>query len=131
MRYDCLTEVANYATAVEAELTRNILAEHGIEAVVDGADLGTFLSLVGSALGGVKVLVEKEDLNEARQIVLDQRELNNDLSPSWIAHLYSMFLLLRASTITGKFTNSGKRRFYFALAINILSPLLWLWMIFS
>ncbi len=239
MRYDNLTEVANCATTFEAELIRNILDEHGIWAVVDGADLETLLSYIGSALGGVKVLVEKEDLHEARQLVLSQREPNNDSSPGWychrcqeaiepgfdlcwscgqpreltnspivdspspieigtsaqignreeqdrhqlsssaaqnqstaepetqslstrqtsatseinsdaeemlirawrasifglfllpvILHLYSMFLLLRASAIAENFTDSGNRRFYATLVINVVAPILWIWMIF-
>ncbi len=38
-----------------------------------------------------------------------------------IAHLFSMYLLIRASMMTSKFSPAGTRRFYLAFAINVVA----------
>lgn len=225
-----LAQIASYASAVEADQMRAVLEEHGVTAFVDGAAAQTALSYVGSALGGVKLLVRATDAEKAIAIIdmlggssdlasgewfcgeceeivdagfdvcwscgkarsdverplpafaaahqaeavseldhhakidavdeTDEDRLNPYASPrdntpppkiaadedvlinpeaeaillrAWrasviglmlfplITHLYSMYLLIRASMLTTKFSPAGNRRFYSAFVLNMVA----------
>lgn len=64
-----LVEVANCANELEAEQLRGLLEEVGIAAFIDGAAVNTMMSHVGTALGGVRVLVESGHEQPARELV--------------------------------------------------------------
>jgi hypothetical protein len=57
------------ANAVEAEHLRALLEEQGVPAFIDGANANTTLWHVGTALGGVRVLVRESDSEEAAKIL--------------------------------------------------------------
>ncbi len=67
-------EIAACANAVEAEQIRNALDQHGVSAFIDGASANTALSYVGTALGGVRVLVERSDAARAIEVVEGLRD---------------------------------------------------------
>jgi hypothetical protein len=62
-------KIASFANASEADQVRSVLEENGISAFVDGANASTALSYVGSALGGVRVLVRAADAPRATEII--------------------------------------------------------------
>lgn len=76
------TEVASCATATEAHLLKGVLGAAGVEAVVADANLAQVQLLVGPSVTGVRVLVPRPALDEARQVVADYRagqfELESD-----------------------------------------------------
>ncbi len=74
-----LTVVSRHINAFEAHALRNRLENHGIPAMVEGADTHTMLSHIGPALGGVKVLVPNDRREEALAIL--QNEASGDASP--------------------------------------------------
>lgn len=66
-------EITACSNAMEAEQIRSILEEHGVSAFIDGANTNTALSYVGTALGGVRVLVPAADAEKAIEIVESAR----------------------------------------------------------
>ncbi|GIW99562.1 MAG: hypothetical protein KatS3mg111_2895 [Pirellulaceae bacterium] len=71
--------------AMSAYALRNRLEAAGIFAVVEGAESNITLSYVGSALGGVKVLVPQDQLTAARNILADRRDPSDDVPDhDWI-----------------------------------------------
>ncbi len=68
-------KIASFANAADADHLRVVLEEHGIRAFVDGGDLHTSLSYIGSALGGVHVIVRAEDAEQSVELV---RQFEND-----------------------------------------------------
>lgn len=61
-------KIASYANAADADHLKAVLQDHGIRAFVDGGDLQTSLSYIGSALGGVHVLVRSVDAEKAMEL---------------------------------------------------------------
>ncbi|MEW4563776.1 hypothetical protein AB1K70_14680 [Bremerella sp. JC770] len=61
-------KIASYANAADADHLKAVLQDHGIRAFVDGGDLQTSLSYIGSALGGVHVIVSSVDADKAIEI---------------------------------------------------------------
>jgi hypothetical protein len=76
-------EIAACANAVEAEQIRSVLDQHGVAAFVDGAAANTALSYVGTALGGVRVLVSATDAARAAEIVETGRDESNIMHSPW------------------------------------------------
>ncbi|MBA2117445.1 putative signal transducing protein [Bremerella alba] len=62
-------KIASYANAADADHLKAVLQDHGIRAFVDGGDLQTSLSYIGSALGGVHVIVRSVEAEKALDIV--------------------------------------------------------------
>jgi hypothetical protein len=225
-------QIKSCASAVEAEQIRSVLEEQGVPAFVDGANTNTLLSHVGTALGGVRVFVRADDVEEALEIIessggasdpwycgncREMIEANFDLcwscgnlrtdveqpfplvhgikhdlgeaaeqeaalpdlsgydaanpyaSPrapamatapiepageiseeaeamllrAWrasiigivflpfVLHLYSMYLLIRAASTTRAFTPQGEKRFYRAMAVNLLVGGTWGMILFT
>ncbi|PQO31175.1 hypothetical protein C5Y96_12550 [Blastopirellula marina] len=60
--------IASYANAADADHLKAVLQGHGIRAFVEGGDLQTSLSYIGSALGGVHVTVHSVDAEKAIEI---------------------------------------------------------------
>ncbi|MFN3150773.1 hypothetical protein [Bremerella sp.] len=61
-------KIASYANAADADHLKAVLQDHGIRAFVDGGDLQTSLSYIGSALGGVHVIVRSVDAEKALEV---------------------------------------------------------------
>lgn len=73
-----LIEIGSYPNAAQAEIVRLFLSDNGVEACVSGASSNTMLSYIGSALGGVRVLVRQADVAAATsvlELVLDSQQL--------------------------------------------------------
>jgi hypothetical protein len=67
-----LVAIKTFAYRHEAELAKNLLAEEGIESVVSADDLGSHrphLLFTGGKGGMAKLLVRKEDVQEAERIL--------------------------------------------------------------
>lgn len=58
-----------YATDFEAQQARSMLEAEGIQAYVEGSNAITTLSYVGSALGGVRLMVEKSEVERAERVL--------------------------------------------------------------
>jgi Putative prokaryotic signal transducing protein len=70
--------VASFWNTAEAQLAKNRLDEHGIRAFLSGEAVGMLLYYT-NAVGGVKLLVEEKDAEEARSLLTehaDSTELN-------------------------------------------------------
>ena len=76
-------EIAACANAVEAEQIRCVLEDNGVSAFIDGANANTALSFVGTALGGVRVLVRASDAERATEIVESARGGSDVSSAPW------------------------------------------------
>jgi len=76
-------EVANFATASEAEQLRSVLKENGVDAFVDGGTVITALSHMSIGLGGVKVLVRAADVPRAREIIDSLQEDSELTDAPW------------------------------------------------
>ncbi len=65
-----LVEIASYATEVEANHVKSVLAERGIKGFVDCGATNTMLSHVGaSALGGIRLFALPQNAGLAREII--------------------------------------------------------------
>ena len=71
MSDDDLVVLASYATGVEAGFAQQLLQEAGISAKVGADSSATWLSYVGTAVGGVGLLVRRADLPEAAAVLRD------------------------------------------------------------
>ena len=71
-----LVIVATYATPTEAQIARNHLKTAGITAYVSGGATADALSLVGTALGGVKLEVPQSDVQRARALLFPEETEN-------------------------------------------------------
>jgi len=71
-------KIASYANAADADHLKAVLQDHGIRAFVDGGDLQTSLSYIGSALGGVHVLVRSVDAEKAIDIKEELSQENHE-----------------------------------------------------
>jgi hypothetical protein len=69
MSHDRLVTVATFATAVEADLARNLLAEEGVAAYLECGALVEMVWMLGNAVGGVKLQVAEDDVPRAREIL--------------------------------------------------------------
>lgn len=70
-RNDTLEVLTTYASGVEAGFAQQILKEAGIEATLGNEAASTNLSHFGTALGDVRLLVSKSDVEDAAQILSD------------------------------------------------------------
>ena len=66
-----LVELASYGTRVEADLARMALEAEGIDAVIFDAEANSFFG--GGGLISVRLMVLEEDLDEAAEILKDDR----------------------------------------------------------
>jgi hypothetical protein len=71
MSADSPTVVATYGNVAEAHAVRNELEAAGIPAQVTDEIAGSSLFYVGSALGGVKLVVREKDVPAARKILAE------------------------------------------------------------
>jgi len=76
-----LINVGNFGTRQEAEIARGVLQENGIPAFVQGGEMATTLSVVGTALGGVVLEVPRSRATDAIRILDEQ--LSSDLVAAW------------------------------------------------
>jgi hypothetical protein len=65
---DDLEEIAEFNTVAEAELAKDILQSSEIEAMIKSDDCGGLLPAT-TVLKGIKLLVLKEKVEEAKQIL--------------------------------------------------------------
>lgn len=61
--------VAKFLNEQEAHIVKADLAAGGVESMVDGANTNAMLSHIGSALGGVRLLVAEADKKRAEEIL--------------------------------------------------------------
>ena len=64
-----LVELARYPSSMEASLARSHLEAEGIRAELDGEGAANWLSFIGSAIGGVRILVNDNDVHRASEIL--------------------------------------------------------------
>jgi len=83
MATDEFQVVMQYIDAAEAEHLRGVLQEHGIQAFVEGDDLNTALSFLGTAIGGVRLLVRAAELERAREVIDTIEEIPDDGVAAW------------------------------------------------
>ncbi len=67
---DQLIDIARFASANEAAIARNALEAAGIPSFLDGAATATWLWHFGTALGGVRLFVRPDDVEQAGAILL-------------------------------------------------------------
>lgn len=82
-----LVSVATFSVTAEAELARQALEAAGIAAVLDGETTASTLSYIGTAIGGVRVLVRQADQESARRVLQSIRHDNSTAaggSAAWI-----------------------------------------------
>lgn len=75
--------IASYATGPEAHLVRNELEAAGIPAQVIGETAVGAIWYVGSALGGVKVMVAEKDAPAARKVLAELELLSSPIDESF------------------------------------------------
>lgn len=74
-------KIARCQNAAEAEHAKAVLETNGIAAFVDGADLKTSLSYIGSAIGDVNLVVRTADAERALQVLEESRQHEPDGRP--------------------------------------------------
>lgn len=62
-------KIASWYNAADAEHAKAVLNWNGVDAFIEGADLKTSLSYIGSALGDVKLIVRAEDAERATKLL--------------------------------------------------------------
>lgn len=77
-----MVQIASFATAAEAEYTRSYLDGQGVPSFVDGATAGTALSYVGSAIGGIRLLVDDKHLERAKEVLAELHQ-PEDPADAW------------------------------------------------
>lgn len=111
-----LVELARFPSSAEASIVRSRLDAEGIRAELDGEAAASWLWHLGSAIGGVRVLINEDDADRALEILrsdtsIDESqdidfgdksadvpdreasELPIDLMRAWRASLIGFFLL--------------------------------------
>lgn len=78
-----LVEVARFDDLFKAETLKIGLEELGIPAFVEGAETNRAMHYIGTALGGIKVLVPAERKREA-QLAIEKISLESGEAPAWI-----------------------------------------------
>ncbi|MCA9199477.1 MAG: hypothetical protein KDA87_18150 [Planctomycetales bacterium] len=69
-----LVTIARYPNAHVAQLIQSHLLAQGIRAHVSGTNVANMLSHVGSALGGVRLQVAADDVEQANQVLLSLQD---------------------------------------------------------
>jgi len=72
-----LIAVQIYLDRNEAEIAKGLLAQNGIQSTISSDDAGGYRPNLVFGMGGIKLLVEKNDLKEAKEI-LDFTENNQE-----------------------------------------------------
>ncbi len=73
--------VGVFVNALDAQQLKNLLEAQGIVAYLDGSHVATTLSHIGSALGGVKVLVTPADADRALKTIQEINQLDQQSGP--------------------------------------------------
>lgn len=69
-----LVMLARFGSPAEARIALALLQEAGIQATLEGEAAGNNLNYLGTALGGVKLLVREEDADRAAEVLSDGDE---------------------------------------------------------
>ena len=77
-----LVPIAYFNTEIEADHVRSMLEANGITTYVDGGSLDTMLSHL-PVLGGVQLLSNSSDANEARQVIGEFQESVSPAAERW------------------------------------------------
>src|SRR5262245_11005090 len=82
---DKLVELVRFDDPFQAEIVRLALGENGVEAFIESAETNRTMHYVGTALGGVKVLVRAPQKEKAERI-LDSIDFSqkSENAPLWI-----------------------------------------------
>src|SRR5262245_17583833 len=75
---DELVIVATFGVPAEAELARQRLLDAGIQAVLDGDVTANTLSYIGTALGGVKLMVRAPERESAERVLRSVQHTDDD-----------------------------------------------------
>jgi hypothetical protein len=78
MANDQLVAVASFLNVQEASIAKGLLEEEGIETFVDGAEAATTLWYVGTALGGVQLLVSQRNATKAKHLLASVERSHRD-----------------------------------------------------
>lgn len=82
--FENLACVREFWTEVEASSALTLLAENGIEAILQGGQIRTTMNLYGSIIEGVKLMVREADLLRAQELVDAARaEAGAGTTPAW------------------------------------------------
>lgn len=65
-----LVELGRFPTRVEADLARLALESHGIDALLFDSEVNNFFG--GGGLVAVRLMVDENDLSEARQLLSEE-----------------------------------------------------------
>ncbi len=76
-------QIASFALETEAGQFKSILEENGIPAFIDGANANTMLSYIGTALGGIKLLVHTTDFERATEIIGSRIDDSTGACEAW------------------------------------------------
>ncbi len=70
-----MTKIENFESVysasghLDAELMKNFLAAHNVESILLGESIGTTYGLTSTPIGKVEVMVKKDDLETARELI--------------------------------------------------------------
>jgi hypothetical protein len=76
-------EVARYSNPFEARQALNVLSHNGLNAYIEGENTNSTLWYVGTAIGGVKLLVEPNDKSRALEILSEQVDHDTAMGDPW------------------------------------------------
>lgn len=76
-----LVQVASFGDVFEADQWRMLLEENGVATFIDGANANAMMPYVGTALGGVRLLVASADQSRAAEIIGTLRQQKSDGAP--------------------------------------------------
>lgn len=76
-----LVPFANFGNPAEARIVMGRLADAGIEAHIEGELTGNTLNYLSSGLGGVRVLVARDDFERAHEALEQASEAPTDMRP--------------------------------------------------
>ena len=69
-----LEEIGLYYNVFEAQLDKSILDEYGIKSIIQNAETVTMDWALGNAIGGIRLLVNEDNVEEAQNILIEHRE---------------------------------------------------------
>src|SRR5436190_7116378 len=80
-----LTLLIKFENPFQADTARIALEEHGIKAFVENSESTRAMHYIGTALGGVKVLVPASELSRAKELLESMKnEAGVEFSTPWI-----------------------------------------------
>lgn len=78
-----MVDIARFASEIEARHLSSVLAEHGIDAFVQGSATSSALSYVGSAIGEIRLQTAAEDATRALAVLSEHRLAKIQSDAAW------------------------------------------------